>query len=93
MVVVVFISYIVRVCTHLPHVVVEGNFISRQTRTWTRQYRASETHEIKHMELLLEWLPKHMVNNPELTVVHGDYRSVAAFADTPARVLQSSRKH
>jgi len=52
----------------------QGNFISRQTRTWTRQYRASETHEIKHMELLLEWLPKHMVNNPELTVVHGDYR-------------------
>ena len=52
-----------------------GNFISRQLKTWTRQYKSSETQEIKHMNLLIDWLPKYVGKiDTKQTVVHGDYR-------------------
>jgi len=53
----------------------QGNFISRQVKTWTRQYKSSETQEIKHMNLLIDWLPKYIGKiDAKQTVVHGDYR-------------------
>lgn len=52
-----------------------GSFISRQVKTWSRQYRSSETHEIKYMDLLINWLPKYVSKvDAKQTVVHGDYR-------------------
>lgn len=51
-----------------------GNYFERQTATWTRQYRASETSHLPHMEALLEWLPAHIPDGPEETcLIHGDY--------------------
>lgn len=52
-----------------------GGYFARQTNTWTKQYRASETDLIPAMERLIEWLPD---NEPAadglVSIVHGDYR-------------------
>lgn len=51
-----------------------GNYVKRQTETWTKQYRASQTDEIAAMEQLIEWLPKNIPSTEKTTVVHGDFR-------------------
>ncbi|XP_066545984.1 acyl-CoA dehydrogenase family member 10 isoform X2 [Amia ocellicauda] len=51
-----------------------GNYVARQVRTWTKQYRASETHRISAMERLIKWLPQHLPTHTKTTVVHGDFR-------------------
>ncbi|XP_054700249.1 acyl-CoA dehydrogenase family member 10 isoform X2 [Grus americana] len=51
-----------------------GNYIQRQVETWTKQYRAMETHVIPAMERLIEWLPLHFPESQKTTVVHGDFR-------------------
>uniref|UniRef100_A0A8C0HGZ9 Acyl-CoA dehydrogenase family member 10 n=1 Tax=Chelonoidis abingdonii TaxID=106734 RepID=A0A8C0HGZ9_CHEAB len=51
-----------------------GNYVQRQVQTWTKQYRATETHTIPTMERLIEWLPLHLPGNQKTTVVHGDFR-------------------
>ena len=48
--------------------------MSRQVRTWSKQYKASETHEIAAMSKLMEWLPQNTPEADETTVVHGDFR-------------------
>ena len=51
-----------------------GNYFSRQIARWTRQYRQSETETIEAMDQLIEWLPQHIPEGDETTIVHGDYR-------------------
>ncbi|XP_078083450.1 acyl-CoA dehydrogenase family member 10-like isoform X2 [Mustelus asterias] len=51
-----------------------GNYIERQVRIWTKQYRASETHVIPTMEQLIKWLPNNLPTHEKTTVVHGDFR-------------------
>ncbi|XP_074743622.1 acyl-CoA dehydrogenase family member 10 isoform X6 [Strix uralensis] len=51
-----------------------GNYIQREVETWTKQYRAMETHVIPAMERLIEWLPLHFPESQKTTVVHGDFR-------------------
>ncbi|XP_025970313.2 acyl-CoA dehydrogenase family member 10 isoform X2 [Dromaius novaehollandiae] len=51
-----------------------GNYIQRQVQTWTKQYRAMETHVIPAMERLIKWLPLHFPESQKTTVVHGDFR-------------------
>lgn len=51
-----------------------GNYIQRQVETWTKQYRAMETHVIPAMERLIEWLPLHFPESQKTAVVHGDFR-------------------
>ena len=51
-----------------------GNYIERQVKTWSKQYKLSETHTIPAMERLMEWLPEHLPTNERTTVVHGDFR-------------------
>nr|XP_009675604.1 PREDICTED: acyl-CoA dehydrogenase family member 10 isoform X2 [Struthio camelus australis] len=51
-----------------------GNYIQWQVQTWTKQYRAMETHVIPAMERLIEWLPLHFPESQKTTVVHGDFR-------------------
>ncbi|XP_054075058.1 acyl-CoA dehydrogenase family member 10 isoform X2 [Rissa tridactyla] len=51
-----------------------ANYIQRQVETWTKQYRAMETHVIPAMERLIEWLPLHFPESQKTTVVHGDFR-------------------
>jgi len=52
-----------------------GNYFARQIYRWTQQYRASETEKIEAMERLIEWLPGHVPDDEQTTIVHGDYRS------------------
>ncbi|NXA03972.1 ACD10 dehydrogenase, partial [Sapayoa aenigma] len=51
-----------------------GNYIEQQVETWTKQYRAVETHVIPAMERLIQWLPLHVPESQKTTVVHGDFR-------------------
>jgi aminoglycoside phosphotransferase (APT) family kinase protein len=51
-----------------------GNYVARQVRRWTAQYRASETERIEAMERLVSWLPAHIPPGDEEVLVHGDYR-------------------
>ncbi|NXI97821.1 ACD10 dehydrogenase, partial [Psophia crepitans] len=51
-----------------------GNYIQQQVETWTKQYRAVETHVIPAMERLIQWLPLHFPESQKTAVVHGDFR-------------------
>ena len=51
-----------------------GNYFARQIHRWTQQYRASETVRIDAMDRLIAWLPEHIPDGDETTIVHGDYR-------------------
>ncbi|XP_035196258.1 acyl-CoA dehydrogenase family member 10 isoform X4 [Oxyura jamaicensis] len=51
-----------------------GNYIQQQVDSWTKQYRAVETHVIPAMERLIKWLPLHFPDSQKVTVVHGDFR-------------------
>ncbi|XP_063171514.1 acyl-CoA dehydrogenase family member 10 [Candoia aspera] len=51
-----------------------GNYVQRQIQTWSKQYRAAETHTIPAMERLLLWFPSHLPASEQLSIVHGDFR-------------------
>ena len=51
-----------------------ADYLKRQVARWSRQYRASQTHSIPAMELLMEWLPDNLPDEPEARLVHGDFR-------------------
>jgi RAB protein geranylgeranyltransferase component A len=48
-------------------------YVLRQIKTWTKQYRASETELVLSMEYMIENLPKLFPPNAEnvTTLVHG----------------------
>ena len=51
-----------------------GSYFARQVGRWSKQYLMSKTREIAAMDRLIEWLPEHLPDDAETTVVHGDYR-------------------
>jgi aminoglycoside phosphotransferase (APT) family kinase protein len=54
-----------------------GNYFERQIARWSKQYQASITEPIAEMDLLIEWLPKHLTSaamQDQVCIVHGDYR-------------------
>jgi aminoglycoside phosphotransferase (APT) family kinase protein len=51
-----------------------GNYFARQIARWSKQYRASETKPIEAMHRLMEWLPRHIPDAMETSIVHGDVR-------------------
>jgi aminoglycoside phosphotransferase (APT) family kinase protein len=51
-----------------------GNYFARQIHRWTRQWQASRTREMPAMERLIAWLPAHVPDGDETTIVHGDFR-------------------
>jgi aminoglycoside phosphotransferase (APT) family kinase protein len=67
------------------------NYVARQIERWSKQYRASETETIDHMERLIAWLPAHLPPPQPPRLVHGDYRLdnliLAPDAPTIAAVL------
>jgi aminoglycoside phosphotransferase (APT) family kinase protein len=50
------------------------NYVARQVERWSKQYRASETDRVEHMERLIAWLPVHLPPAQPPRLVHGDYR-------------------
>ncbi|MES2264545.1 MAG: phosphotransferase [Pseudomonadota bacterium] len=51
-----------------------GDYLGRQIRRWSSQYRASETERIDAMDKLIEWLPHNIPPGDETSIVHGDFR-------------------
>jgi aminoglycoside phosphotransferase (APT) family kinase protein len=51
-----------------------GNYVARQIDRWSKQYRASETEKLEAMDLLIEWLPRNVPSDEEVSLVHGDFR-------------------
>jgi aminoglycoside phosphotransferase (APT) family kinase protein len=51
-----------------------ADYVARQIGRWSKQYRASKTETIAEMDRLIEWLPSHLPDDDETTLVHGDYR-------------------
>ena len=65
-----------------------GNYFARQLSRWSKQYQLSETEKIPEMDHLLDWLPKHIPEGDEVSIVHGDYRlDNMIFHPTEPRVL------
>jgi len=50
------------------------DYMARQIHRWGKIYAASETNKIPLMDQLNEWLPKHIPETEELSIIHGDYR-------------------
>ncbi|SNS35501.1 phosphotransferase family protein [Antarctobacter heliothermus] len=66
-----------------------GNYHTRQLGRWTKQYRASETEELRDMETLMSWLDEALPEEDgQRTLAHGDYRidNLLFAADGPACV-------
>jgi aminoglycoside phosphotransferase (APT) family kinase protein len=51
-----------------------GGYLGRQVTRWSQQYEASKTDDLPAMDKLMAWLPKHIPNDDETTIAHGDYR-------------------
>jgi len=52
-----------------------GSYFERQLGRWTKQYRASETEPVEDMNILIEWLERHLpADDGQVSLVHGDYR-------------------
>ena len=71
---------------------VSKNYYERQIKTWTTQYKASETEKIKSMDYLIDWLPKTVPTDKEqyqkTTIVHGDFRlDNVVFHKTEMRII------
>jgi aminoglycoside phosphotransferase (APT) family kinase protein len=51
-----------------------GNYFARQIGRWSKQYLITETEPMESMNRLIEWLPSHIPEGDQTTIVHGDYR-------------------
>ena len=50
------------------------NYVARQIKRWSEQYRASETTRVAAMDRLMEWLPAACPRQTAVSLVHGDFR-------------------
>ena len=65
-----------------------GQYIARQVARWSKQYQAGSAAPIPAMDRLIEWLPRHLPDGDETSIVHGDFRlDNVIFHPTDARVL------
>ena len=52
-----------------------GDYFTRQIARWTKQYRSSETDQIKSMNELILWLEENTpIDDGKRCLVHGDFR-------------------
>ena len=53
-----------------------GNYFARQIFRWSRQYREDvEAGRLEDMDWLADWLPNHIPEGDETSIVHGDFRA------------------
>jgi aminoglycoside phosphotransferase (APT) family kinase protein len=65
-----------------------GHYIERQVSRWTRQYEAAAAERIPAMDALIAWLPRHLPEGNETSIVHGDFRlDNVIFHPIEARIL------
>jgi len=52
-----------------------GNYFARQIARWSKQYlQDAEAGRDANMDRLIEWLPAHIPDGDESSIVHGDFR-------------------
>ncbi len=51
-----------------------NQYVARQIKRWSGQYRQSTANEISEMSALMEWLPDVIPAEEKATLVHGDFR-------------------
>jgi aminoglycoside phosphotransferase (APT) family kinase protein len=49
-------------------------YFERQIRRWTRQYELARWRDLKDIETLADWLPRHLPADEETRISHGDFR-------------------
>lgn len=66
-----------------------GNYIERQIKLWTKQYLDDpDAGREVNMDRLVEWLPQHIPDDDETSLVHGDFRcDNMIFHPTEPRIL------
>lgn len=65
-----------------------GNYFARQIGRWSRQCVESTLPVPAAMQRLMDWLPRHIPDDDETTLVHGDYRmDNLVFHPTEPRVI------
>ncbi len=66
-----------------------GSYFARQIARWTKQWGNSRTRENPSIDKLAEWLPKHIPEGDDQTVIcHGDFRfDNMMFHPTEPRVI------
>ncbi len=66
-----------------------GNYFERQIARWSRQYlEDTEAGRDPHMDRLVEWLPSHIPDGEDTSIVHGDFRiDNLIFHPTEPRIL------
>ena len=67
----------------------DGSYVTRQVKTWSRQYEASKTEEIEPMHRVMAWLPQNVPKQMKNSVVHGDFRvdNLIYDSENPENVL------
>ncbi len=51
-----------------------GSYFTRQIARWSKQWQISRTRESADVERLIVWLPKHLPDETETSISHGDFR-------------------
>lgn len=51
-----------------------GGYFERQIRRWSRQWELSKAEDNPAIDLLTDWLQRHLPSDDRTTLVHGDYR-------------------
>ena len=51
-----------------------AGYFQRQIRRWTRQYELARWRDLPDVEMLIEWLPKHLPPDDAARICHGDFR-------------------
>jgi len=66
-----------------------GNYFARQIGRWTKQWEGSRTRDNPSIDKLAEWLPRHIPDGDDETVIcHGDFRfDNMMFHPTEPRVI------
>jgi aminoglycoside phosphotransferase (APT) family kinase protein len=66
-----------------------GNYFERQIARWSKQYLEDESAgRDPHMDRLVDWLPAHIPDGHETTLVHGDFRvDNLVFHPTEPRII------
>jgi len=65
-----------------------GGYLARQVTRWSQQYEASKTDDVAEMNKLIEWLPRHIPDDSETAIAHGDFRlENLIFHPTEPRIL------
>ncbi len=51
-----------------------SGYFKRQIRRWSKQYELARWRDLKDIETLIDWLPKHVPEDDAARICHGDFR-------------------